>query len=200
MNGVLSWVRSIVFYLIFTTLIVNMLPDRKYEKYLRLFVGMVLVFLVFEPFADISGMEAQVAGAFERITFQNDAALLRKEIDDADGKRMERLADQYEEAIENDIMNMAGGNAVLCKEVQVVLERENGGEFGKILGISVELGVREAENQSSSDAAVPVDTASGEKRRLVRQNANREISELKKKIGEYYGLEESYITVNLENE
>lgn len=200
MNGVLSWVRSIVFYLILTTLILNLLPDRKYEKYLRFFVGMVLVFLVFEPFADISGMEAQIAGAFERITFQNDAALLKKEIGDIDGRRMERLADQYEEAMERDIMDMADGTAVLCKEVQVSLERDrDGGAFGKVLHIFLRLGVKGEERQTDSDASVPA-AASDEKRRLARRNANREIAELKKRIGDYYGLEESDITVDLENE
>lgn len=201
MNGVLSWVRSIVFYMILTMLILNLLPDKKYEKYLRLFVGMVLVFLVFEPFTDISGMEAQIAGAFERITFQNDAALLKREIEDSAGKSMERLADQYEAAIEKDIMNMADGSVVSAKAVQVTLDRDSeGGEFGKILNIFVELGVRKTEKQSSSDAAVLVGAASDEKSRLMRQNANREITELKKKIGEYYGLEEAYITVSLQDE
>lgn len=200
-NGVLSWVRSIVCYLILTTLIMNMLPDKKYEKYLRLFVGMVLVFLVFEPLTDVSGLETQIAGAFERLTFQNDASLLKKEIADMDGMRMARLADQYEETIENDIINRINSTMVQCEEVQVTLNREEDSEaFGKVVSVSMRIHVRGTEKQSSSDAAVSAAVSSEEKQRLARVNANREIAEIKKRIGEYYGLEEAYITVNLENE
>ena len=37
MKAVENWVRDIVFYMIFVTMVMNLLPDPKYEKYLRLF-------------------------------------------------------------------------------------------------------------------------------------------------------------------
>lgn len=39
MEAVYEWIRSLVFYLILMTTVLNFLPDRKYEKYLRLFTG-----------------------------------------------------------------------------------------------------------------------------------------------------------------
>ena len=47
MEAVYEWIRSLVFYLILMTTVLNFLPDRKYEKYLRLFTGMVFILLVF---------------------------------------------------------------------------------------------------------------------------------------------------------
>ena len=109
MSGIFEWIRGMVFYLILMTMIMNLLPDKKYEKYLQLFTGMVFLFLVFEPLAEISGLEAEVAGAFERLTFRNDAMLLQEEIEDADGKRIARLVDGYADAVETDLKTMAEG-------------------------------------------------------------------------------------------
>ena len=37
MKAIENWVKDIAFYMIFVTMVMNLLPDPKYEKYLRLF-------------------------------------------------------------------------------------------------------------------------------------------------------------------
>ena len=69
MEEIYGWIGSLVFYLILMTMILSLIPDKKYEKYLRLFTGMIFILLVFGPFTDLSGLEARMAGIFERLTF-----------------------------------------------------------------------------------------------------------------------------------
>ena len=209
MSGIFAWIRGMVFYLILMTMIMNLLPDNKYEKYLQLFTGMVFLFLVFEPLAEISGLEAEVAGAFERLTFRNDAMLLREEIEDADGKRIARLVDGYADAVETDLKTMAEGFSLECLDVQIRLDGDVDSEtFGRVQTVMMQVGVRNTGVESGPDsdemqpeseprnAQIESESAS----RQARKKANRDISELKKKIGEYYGLEESDIAINLEDE
>ena len=49
MEGIYRWVSNIVYHLIFVTIITNLLPAGKYEKYLRLFAGRILILLVLQP-------------------------------------------------------------------------------------------------------------------------------------------------------
>ena len=72
MTAIENWVKDIVFYMIFVTMIMNLLPDPKYEKYLRLFAGAVMILLAFVPLARITGMETAIAGMFEKIIFEDD--------------------------------------------------------------------------------------------------------------------------------
>lgn len=182
MSGIYEWIRSLVFYLILMTMILNLLPDKKYEKYLRLFTGMIFILLVFGPFADLSGLEERMAGVFERLTFRNDVKLLQKEIADTDGKRLSRLVDGYQEAVETDLRTMAEGISVECRSVEAVLETDTeNDEFGKVLAVNMQVGLLEG-------------------RKEQRIQANREIGNLKKRIGEYYGLEEGKITIYLEDQ
>lgn len=171
MSRIYEWVRSLVFYLILMTMVVNLLPDKKYEKYLQLFVGMVFLMLILSPFANLSGAEAQVAEAFSRLTFQNDAKMLRREIEDAEGARMEKLVEQYRDAIEMDIRRMAEEVGVECRNVEIVVDEEmDGGTFGRV--IFVEMTVSDVEN----------------------------CAELSGRIGAYYGLKEGDIAIDLEDE
>ena len=82
--------------MILMTMVLNLLPDRKYEKYMRLFAGMVFLMLLIQPFAGLTGMEQQMEEAFARLTFQNEAKMLRQEIEDLDEVRMQKLAELYE--------------------------------------------------------------------------------------------------------
>lgn len=168
-----EWVRSMVSFLIFATMIMNLLPDKKYENYLHLYVGCLFLIIAVSPFAELGGVEEQAAEAFSRLTFANDAKLLQKGIEDADKKRMEDLEKQYVDAIELDIRTMTEGMDVFCKEVTVMIEHDiEDGSFGQVNQVRLVL--------TAADDA--------------------EIMSLKRRIQTYYGVEEGNITIHLQSE
>jgi len=208
MEGIYQWIKSLVIYLILMSMVLNMLPDKKYEKYMRLFTGVVFLLLAFGPFADLTGLEERMAGAFERITFQNDARLLQKEIEDADGRRLSGLMESYKKAVETDLKVMAEGLSVECRSVVAEIETDmESGRFGCVVSVDMRLGLSErpeavgTSEAGAEDMAAAVDgtgLSPGETRER-RLYVNREIGNLKKRIGEYYGVEEGKITIFLEN-
>lgn len=44
-----EWVQNITFYLILVTLIVQMLPEKSYRKYIQFITGLILILLLMEP-------------------------------------------------------------------------------------------------------------------------------------------------------
>lgn len=204
MEEIYGWVRGLVFYLILMTMVLNLLPDKKYEKYLRLFTGMIFIMLVFRPFMDLGGLEERMAGVFERITFQNDAKLLQRELKDVSETRLSRLVDGYRQAVELDIKTMAEGFSVVPVRVQVELETNPDSDgFGRLLSVELDVTVLDsyAENGTGAGrAGISADGEDTEEARSKRIEANREISRLRKKIGEYYGVEEGKIKIQLEDE
>ncbi len=183
MNGVYEWIRSLVSFMILMTALMNLLPDKKYEKYVQLFTGLVFLHMFFSPFTEWSGLEARMAGAFERMTFQTDARLLKKEIEDMDGARMQSLIRQYETILEQELRMMSGAIDAECIDVQLVMETDlEQEEFGQLRAVEMIFSLKE-----------PAGTEQ------IR-NVNRQISELRKRIGEHYGMEERNITIAVENE
>lgn len=48
-----EWMRSFVGYLLLAGLAIQMLPGKKYEQYVRLFLGFLLIVLVLQPILKI---------------------------------------------------------------------------------------------------------------------------------------------------
>lgn len=213
MEWLYEWIRGIVFYMILMTMVFHLLPDRKYEKYVRLFAGMILILLVFRPFADMTGMEERLAAAFGRITFQNDVRLLRRELEAAGEQKARQLADSYQRAVEMDLAAMAEGSGLRCEEARawISVDGESGmpagiaavelviggmGDGAAESGSAAEGNARDAERLSAGSAA---DSASVLSRGTFRGDSQA-VAGLKRRIGEYYGVEEGKITIRFADE
>lgn len=199
MEMIFQWIRSLVFYLILMTMIANLLPDKKYENYLRLFAGVIFLMLVFSPFGNLTGVEEQAAEAFSRLTFQNEAQALKREIEDVDGVRMEKLVDRYRETIETELRGMVEELGGECRSVVVQLDEElEGGTFGRVM--AVEMTVSQAKIVASNAEG----TVSGAERAAADLGNNHSeaevIRELTSRIGVYYGVKEGNIAIYLETE
>jgi len=172
-----------VSFMILMTVIMNLLPDKKYEKYLRLFTGMVFLLLFFAPISNLNRIEAQMAEAFERITFRTDARLLEKEIQDTDGARMQNLILQYEAVLERELRTMAESVQAECVEVSISMETDLGNEnFGQLQKVTMVFLLEEDAEAEQT------------------WNVNRQSLELRAQIGEYYGMEEDDIAIVVEAE
>ena len=52
MEVITHWAGNIVSYLVFLTVLTGLLPAHKYEKYIRLFAGCILLLIVLKPLTD----------------------------------------------------------------------------------------------------------------------------------------------------
>lgn len=217
-----EWVRNITFYLIFMTVAGNLLPDKKYEKYFRLFAGMVLILLVLKPFTGGLRLDDKLAYYFEAITFKTEASELTKELSEMEEKRLVSMINQYEEAVENDLAQMAESSGFDCKKAEAVIEKDEDSEkFGRVISIGLLLSfrdggkreagtanpVREAERVNPvapvevelDSAPVKVELDSATEAAVRSPEENVKLSGLRRRISEYYDLEERDIEIQLEN-
>ena len=165
-------------FTLFMTMIMNLLPDKKYEKYLRLFTGTVFLLLFFAPLTDLNGLEVKMTGAFERIMFRTDAQLLKKEIMDTDGERIQKVVLQYKTFLEQELRAMAEDVGAECEHVELVIESDpEQGSFGQLRYVNM--------------VFCPNGHVESEQLLIM----NRRVSELRKQIGEYYGVEEGNIAI-----
>lgn len=86
MDIVYEWVRNLVYYLIATNLILQLLPDQSSKKYFRFFIGLMLMVLMAKPALEL----LQSRDSFTTFYLENEIEQNRKEMEDA-ARYLERI-------------------------------------------------------------------------------------------------------------
>lgn len=220
-----EWVKNITGYFLFLAVVEHLIPGKKYEKYFHLFAGMIAILLVLQPFGKNLGLDERIAHFYETLVFQYQAEDLREQFLGIEQERLEQMISQYEEAVADDIRQMAGELGLTTFHCQVQIEREEGTEqFGKVVKIWLVVSAEEEEREGtmaeereavsengeiirSEDVVViepiTIPAGEGEKATKEEQKESRRkqeveysiIRRLRRKIASYYDLEEAYVEI-----
>ena len=79
-TAVYEWIRNLVAFFLFLSVMENLLPGQKYGKYIRLFAGMVLILLVAEPFTSGFDLEEVLARSYENLVLRWEAGELQDDL------------------------------------------------------------------------------------------------------------------------
>lgn len=147
MTAVYEWVRNITYYMIFITVVGNLLADSKYEKYLRFFAGIILILLVLKPLTGSLRLDERIAYLFESISFQKEADDFKEKLWGMEDERLQRVMSTYEEAVAMDIRGMADTAGFSVRSVKVTIETDRDSPlYGHVTDLYMKLGRQKEEN------------------------------------------------------
>ena len=224
MDQLYEWIRNITYYLIFITVVENLLPNKKYEKYVKFFAGMVLILLVLKPVTGGLRLDDKLAYSFEAISLKKEAGELTGKVSKMEESRLKRMISGYEKAVGTDLETMAQTAGFYCKETSAEINSDQSSDrFGHVVKVSLvltsgkeEMQAEEAASVGSkmdpvkkveeiknikitgkeSDQSAEIKPETGKKE---EQKENSSLSGLRRRIAEYYGLEEQDIEIQMED-
>ena len=145
MGAVSEWAGSILSFLILITVIRGILPSKKYEPYLRLFSGLMLILLVLQPVTGGLGLEKQIDRAFEAFSFQMDHEELNTRVLGIEKERQEQILKIYENDVAGHVTAMAGEQGLQAESAQVEINGDpESTDYGKVVSVKVKLQSGEA--------------------------------------------------------
>ena len=145
MGAVSEWAGSILSFLILITVIRGILPSKKYEPYLRLFSGLMLILLVLQPVTGGLGLERQIDRAFEAFSFQMDHEELNTRVLGIEKERQEQILKIYENDVAGHVTVMAGEEGIQVENAQVEINGDpESTDYGKVVSVKVKLQSGEA--------------------------------------------------------
>lgn len=145
MGAVSEWAGSILSFLILITVIRGILPSKKYEPYLRLFSGLMLILLVLQPVTGGLGLEKQIDRAFAAFAFQMDHEELNTRVLGIEKERQEQILKIYENDVAGHVTVMAGEEGIQVENAQVEINGDpESTDYGKVVSVKVKLQSGEA--------------------------------------------------------
>ena len=155
MEAVYRWVKNIIYYMIFLSVVNNLLADSKYGKYIRFFSGMVLILLVVSPFTGGLHLDEQISSMFKSISFQNDTDDLKQDLWGMEERRLDQVIRKYEQAVAADVEAMARAEGFTCTGASVQIDGDrNSSRYGQIEGIGMVIS-GEKEKEKEKEKAEP---------------------------------------------
>ncbi len=65
-----EWMQNLAVYMILVTIVIQMLPNNSYKKYVRFFTGLILIILLSGPILKILGIEQEFQTFYEQADYE----------------------------------------------------------------------------------------------------------------------------------
>ena len=222
MEVITHWAGNIVSYLVFLTVLTGLLPAHKYEKYIRLFAGCILLLIVLKPLTDGLRLEERLNYLFTSLSFENEAGELKREMDEIEVRRRNMVLSQYEAEASKEAVRVAAEAGFSVEKADVELEKDPESEqfaSGRSVTVYVagsEAGMEEGmeaaeleENQSSMieiEKIPPIEISLKQEQKQGEPAAAQAVSwmngekiwELQQRLASFYQVEADHVEVRME--
>lgn len=138
MEAIYEWVRQMIGCLLLLSLLIQLLPSAEYEKYIRLFAGMILILLTLSPLMGGRRVQEEWVRSYEAWSEEKDSAKMEeitRKMQEADRKREELIEEELKKETLNNEEQQAESSA--AERIQIprieisgreAWEKEMGGE------------------------------------------------------------------------
>ena len=116
-----QWVRILASFYILFTVILQLIPDKKYERYIRSFMGLLLIYILAIPLLDITGNSSRIIESFFRNYAEEVSVLEQKETENLQGRYIRK---GFEKEVASQIIKKCEEAVIKTQEVIVDIEGE----------------------------------------------------------------------------
>lgn len=191
MDAVVSYAKTVLFFLLFVNLLMQLLQGSSYERFIHPICGMILMILIVRPVLALFGGDEKVLHAAEQklslLFAQNETEFVLPETKGYEFAVLENFEKKLTEQLSG--MVTEDGYSVVSADFSICAEEK---EFGKIRGLSVIIEKTKKENGKKIGIAPIV--FEGE---YQRETLSAEEIRIKDKLADFYNLEEGNIYVSI---
>ncbi len=157
LNEIYSWVKSIIIFMVLTSIISNLLGKSSYKKYINLITGIILVILVISPLLKLFQMDKTLDYYFTTNTLLAEAQDLDSQLKDMENGQKEAIFKEYKEQVKLQVAKILEEDKIQIYSIEVTIdEDDSSSNYGNIKSITV-LGSHVAK-ENNSKAAINIDS------------------------------------------
>ena len=191
MDGILQWVKNIAFFLILSGLVYQILPDSRFKKYVRFFMGLVLTLMVLSPLLNLWNLENVLVQAVETFSLDRSRLELQAELENGVGEQEAGIQREYQGMILEKVTGIVAEKGYFVQDFSAELNLDPESEdVGKILMMEVILSPEDQDTVIWIEPVVIGAPGEGEPSSL-------ELPEIRREIEAYFELEEGVLTLYL---
>lgn len=214
MDVLYTAVKNIIIYLILITVVMNLMGDSSFKKYVGIFTGMVLIIIVVLPIMNIFHISDKLTYYLDVNNFKVNTNDISSQLSEAGESQNERILTKYKDSLKEEITTRLSIHGVTPIEIKIVIDEDsNSSECGMVRSIDIaatQKGIEEKEETSKSaiDEIVIDKISINKEKELGAGAAEEEESEnvtmdtllelnIKQELAGFFNLNVEYITVEI---
>lgn len=212
MERLTEWVKQIVFFMIFITFFYQAVPEKKYQRYIRLISGLILILLAVRPLAQFAVWESFPGFSQDLLISPREAEEFRLRAEQIRDLQYEAVREAYRQTVKEQLGMTAERLGLYILRIDVELS-DTAEALDQITGIRLTVSSRKP--QESEEQAEETGGAGSEKKvekmmiepvtvkdrtegkRAASLKEDQKISELKDQMIRQYGLDPKQVVVDL---
>lgn len=205
MEEIYSWIRNIVIYLLINTIIMNLLGNKSYKKYVSIVSGMILVLIVISPLIKLMKLEENLDYFLQANDFAVEASDFKSDINRMEEAQVDAIFADYKEKIHAQVKDILLKEKVYIKNFNITFDYDNESTtFGEILRMDITAKLKKEDEEEQADNlsidAIEIERiifGKGDNSQLEELPSPLEI-ELKTELSDFYNIEPGNININIQ--
>lgn len=213
-----EWVRNVVIYLILNTIIMNLLGNSSYKKYVSIVSGMIMLLIVVSPFLKLLDMDGILDYYLNANIYQADVSDFQSELRLMEDKQIDAIYAGLKERIREQVTLILQEENLYLYDLYIVINQDaTSDSFGQIKLLSIDAGYLEDEgipaytidiekimisdiknndvyNDENNGSVFKYD---GQKKKSEMNLPSPEEINIKKRLSEFYNMKQDNINISI---
>lgn len=139
-----QWMKNLAFFHVLTTTVLHILPDKRYEQYIRLFMGLLLALMICTPVFALVGKSSELLNGFQKYYGEEEQTRMENE---AEGIRKTFLREAYKKELEKQIRRLLSDAGIFSEKISGV-EAEITAEKKLLVKINLKAAITESQKEA----------------------------------------------------
>ncbi len=209
MDEVYTWIRNIVIYMILNTIIMNLLGDKSYKKYISIVSGMILVLIVISPILKLTNIEDNLDYFLQSNEYSLEASEFKNDLNRMDEAQSEAIFAEYENKLREQVKEQLKEESLTVTDFDVTIDKNTKSTtFGELLQIDIKATTEQTSAQDNGRAldieAIEIDRISMGKKEQEQEQKQKERPPspleilVKNKLSDFYNIEQGNINITIQ--
>ena len=199
MESILSWVKHIVIFYIFSNFIIHVLPSGNYEKYVKFFIGLILIAVVISPLTGFFKLDTLFEDIYNSAISNDSISEMRFDLQYAEKSNYNNIVEPYKEDVVKNIEKIVSENYMYPVKTTVNFDMDSESEtFGQIKDINLQVSKKyTSENKIVIDKIkIQTENSEGDTKSDSNNNLSAASINIKKSIADFYHISPDNVNIS----
>ena len=195
----LSWVKQIVIFYIFANFIIHVLPNGNYEKYIKFFIGLILIAVVISPITGFFKLDTLFEDIYNSAISSDSISEMQADLQYAEKSNYDNIAQPYKEDIIKNVEKIVTENYLYPVKTTVDFNMDSESEtFGQIKDIQLQVSKKYTNENKVIIDKIKIQTENSESGTKSDSNNNLSAASItiKNSIADFYHISPDNVNIS----